>query len=113
MTKPVRRHQNLPQPASVFLGVLGTLLLLAAVTGFFIGRDGALIGVFTVVGAAVCVAAVVAPRLEGAQEFGLQGAKINVAELKLTLEKGEKELETQQLPELEEVLADVRELPHQ
>lgn len=95
----------------MFLGILGTLLLLAAIIGFFAGKNGALIGTFTVVGAALCVSAAVAPRLEGAQEFGLQGAKINVAQLKQTIEKGETELESGKLAELEEVLNDVRELP--
>lgn len=87
-----------------FLGVLGVLLLAVAVIGLFLNKSEALAGGFLIGGLALCVMAALAPRLEGALEVGLTGAKFNVAAINDVIQRGENEVRTTTLPEIEEVL---------
>src|SRR4051812_31891169 len=87
-----------------FLGIAGAVLLLVAIAGFFIGRPAPIVGGFLIGGIALCFMAVVTPRLEGSQEIGLTGAKFNLAAVAETIKKGEIEIETKSLPDIQEIL---------
>jgi hypothetical protein len=95
----VRRNSR-PGGFSMLLAVLGCALILVSILGFFLDKDTALIGGFLFVGAGLALASVFAPVLEGLQEFGFQGIKITIAQ---AVRKGEKELESEKLIEIEEL----------
>jgi hypothetical protein len=99
----VLKHAQDRDHLNPFLGALGVLLLIVASVGMFLDRPEALIGGFLVAGVALCVFAVLTPRLEGSQEVGLTGAKFNVAALKQVIAQGEIEVRTERLAEIEEV----------
>ena len=53
---------------------------------------------------ALCIIAVLAPRLEGNQEVGLNRAKLNIAKVSQDIALGELEVRSLTLAEIEEVL---------
>jgi hypothetical protein len=91
-----RRPDGAP---SRLLAITGVLLLGVAAAGFLMGRSELLAGGFLIVGAALTLVSVLVPRLEGAQELTLTGAKIFIAKV----QSAEAELETKRLPELEDL----------
>lgn len=94
-----RRALKSPEYNRILL-TIGTSLLAVAAVGFFLEKSDSLVGAFLAVGATMSIISVLAPRLEGRQEFGLAGAKLNIA---LAVKQAERELETKILPTLEEL----------
>lgn len=87
-----------------FLAVLGVLCLVVAGIGLLMERSEALAGGFLIGGVFLCVAGVMAPRLEGGQKVGLTGAEFNLARLPEIIEKAEIEVKTERLAEIEDVI---------
>ena len=98
MAKDERARVNL------FLAVLGILCFAVAAIGLFMDRNEGLSGGFLIGGIFLCVASVMAPRMEGEQQVGLTGAKFTLNKLPPAIEAAEKELATKQLPEIEDIL---------
>ncbi|MFK0042413.1 hypothetical protein ACIQTW_21465 [Paenarthrobacter sp. NPDC090517] len=92
------------QPFNLFLAVLGVVCLVVAGIGLFLERSEALAGGFLIGGIFLCVAGVMAPRMEGGQKVGLTGAEFNLASLPETIKEAEIEVKTQRLPEIEDVI---------
>lgn len=63
---------------NLFLSTIGATLLVLAAVGFFLGRSEVIITGFLVVGGALCLIAVLWPRMEGGQELTLTGFKFNL-----------------------------------
>lgn len=87
-----------------FLAALGVLCLVVAGVGFLLERSEALAGGFLIGGIFLCVAGVLAPRMEGGQKVGLTGAEFNLGKLPEIIEKAEIEVNTERLDEIEDVL---------
>ena len=98
------KHAPERELANPFLGVLGVLLLGVAAAGMFLSKPEGVVGGFLVGGMALCIIAVLAPRLEGNQEVGLTGAKLNIAKVSQDIALGELEVRSLTLAEIEEVL---------
>ena len=82
------------------LASIGAFLLVVASVGFLLDRSAVLAGGFLICGTALTLISVLVRRLEGSQEIGLTGAKINIAR---TILEGERDLETKLLPGIEEL----------
>lgn len=91
------------EPLNPFLAVLGVLCLVLAAVGLLLERSEALAGGFLIGGIFLCVAGVMAPRMEGGQKVGLTGAEFNLGKLSEVIKKAEIEVETERLPEIEDV----------
>jgi hypothetical protein len=87
-----------------FLATVGVLLLMVAAAGFLLDKSEALVGGFLIVGAALVLVSVLAPRLEGKQKLGLTGAELNLAYIVESTTRAEIELKSGRLPGLEDVL---------
>lgn len=84
----------------MFLAVVGCILLLISVVGFFMGKNEVVAIGFLVVGTAVVLFSVFEQRLEGQQQMGPTGLKFN---LTAALKKGEEDIEAGRLTSLEEL----------
>lgn len=100
---PNRKEERL----NPFLAILSSLLVLAALIGFFQGRDATTVGILLGFGSALAVVAVFEPRMEGSQEFGPTGAKITLAQIvrmQNSIARAEEELSSgAALPTLEDL----------
>lgn len=87
----------------ILLATVGILLLAVATAGFLLGRSEVLAGAFLVIGAALIIVSSVVSRLEGQQEIGPTGVKLNIAAAG-SIERTESELLKNKLPAIEDVV---------
>ncbi|GAA3287476.1 hypothetical protein ACFFON_06100 [Arthrobacter citreus] len=91
-------------PTNQFLAVLGVICIAVAGAGFLLERSEALTGGFLICGIFLCVAGVLAPRMEGGQKLGLTGAEFNLSKLPEIIKEAEIEVKTERLTEIEDVI---------
>jgi hypothetical protein len=85
--------------SNLLLAVLGVALLVIAGVGFFVDKPQGLITGFLIVGGALVLVSVFAPRMEGQQKLQLTGFAFNLSKIA----EAEIEIKAGQLTRLEEI----------
>jgi len=92
-SRQARDHSN------TFLASIGLALIGLAAAGFIFDKSEALSAGFLIVGAALCIVAVLLPRLEGTQKVSLTSLELTVA---AAVVRGEKDILEGRVTSLEE-----------